>query len=264
MSPMTTSTQPDPAAQVPPHTPLLDYYPTPEDPERVRFVRELFDKSAQHYNTVELMFGNVGLLYRRFSLWRAGMRPGMKVLDVATGTGAVVRGAVKVVGPTGRVFGCDPSRGMLREARKNFSGPLSRGIAEELPFKSEQFDFVTMGIALRHVADLVATFREYLRVLRPGGKLWILESHVPKSKVGHALTRFVWAQVVPGMTYLSTRSREAKLLMDYYWDTIDKCVEPEVIVAALREAGFEAPKSQLIVPGAFCEYSGTRAKPATD
>jgi hypothetical protein len=50
--------------------------------------------------------------------------------------------------------------------------------------------------------------------------------------------------------------------MDYYWDTIDKCVEPEVIVGALREAGFEAPKSQLIVPGAFCEYSGTRAKPA--
>jgi len=243
---------------VAPHSPLLEYYDEAKDPARVKFVRELFDKTAPHYNTVEALFLNGGLWYRRFSLQRAGLRAGMKVLDMATGTGAVARGAAKIVGPTGRVFGCDPSRGMLREARKVFSGPLTRGIAEQLPFRSELFDFVTMGIALRHVSSLARTFEEYLRVLKPGGRVWILEGHVPKSRLGHSLTRFVWAKLIPGMTLVSTGSREAKLLMDYYWDTVEKCVPPETIVAAMRGAGFSNVKFEVVVPGAFCEYTGTR------
>jgi len=243
---------------VAPHSPLLDYYAEAKDPVRVRFVRELFDKTAPHYNTVEALFLNGGLWYRRFSMQRAGIRPGMKVLDMATGTGAVARGAAKLVGPTGRVFGCDPSRGMLREARKVFGGPLTRGIAEQLPFRSELFDFVTMGIALRHVADLVGAFREYRRMLKPGGKLWLLEGHVPESKLGQSLTRFVWKQLIPGMTLLATRSRDAKVLMDYYWDTVEKCVPPEIIVDSLRQAGFAEPKFEVVVPGAFCEYTATR------
>jgi demethylmenaquinone methyltransferase/2-methoxy-6-polyprenyl-1,4-benzoquinol methylase len=246
------------AEPIPPHTPLLEYYDEARDPVRVQFVRELFDKTAKHYNTVEALFLNGGIWYRRFSLARAGLRPGMKVLDMATGTGAVARGAVKIVGPSGRVFGCDPSRGMLREARKVFSGPLTRGIAEQLPFRSELFDFVTMGIALRHVADLVGAFREYRRMLKPGGRLWLLEGHVPKSRIGHSLTRLVWKRVIPGMTLLSTGSRDAKLLMDYYWDTVEKCVPPEIILSALREAGFADPKFTVVIPGAFCEYTATR------
>jgi demethylmenaquinone methyltransferase/2-methoxy-6-polyprenyl-1,4-benzoquinol methylase len=184
----------------------------------------------------------------------------MHVLDVAIGTAAVARGAARIVGPEGRVFGVDPSIGMLGQARRVFHGPLTRGVAESLPFASNHFDFVTMGIALRHVSDLVATFREYLRVLRPGGKLWILEGHVPRSALGHKLTRFVWARVIPGMTLLSTRSREAKELMDYYWDTVEQCVPPETILQAMREAGFEAPRFQVVVPGAFCEYTGSRRR----
>jgi demethylmenaquinone methyltransferase/2-methoxy-6-polyprenyl-1,4-benzoquinol methylase len=131
-------------------------------------------------------------------------------------------------------------------------------VAESLPFASNHFDFVTMGIALRHVSDLVATFREYLRVLRPGGRLWILEGHVPRSALGHKLTRFVWARLIPGMTLLSTRSREAKELMDYYWDTVEQCVPPETILQAMREAGFEDTRFQVVVPGAFCEYTGRK------
>lgn len=237
---------------VPPHSPLTDYY-GPED-RRDRYVVDLFNRTARHYNTIERLFGNGGLLYRRMSLRQAGLRPGMKVLDVAMGTAAVARGAARLVGPEGLVVGVDPSPGMLAEARKVFRGPRVRGVGQALPIRSDHFDFVTMGIALRHVSDLVATFREYRRVLKPGGRLWILEGHVPRSRIGQGLTRFAWARVIPGMTLLATGSREAKLLMDYYWDTVEKAVPPETIVQVLRDVGFEDARYHVVVPGAFCEY----------
>ena len=116
-----------------------------------------------------------------------------------------------------------------------------------------------MGIALRHVSDLKATFGEYYRVLKPGGRLWILEGHVAKSTIGHALTRFVWGRMVPWLTKLSTGSEEAKLLMDYYWDTVEQCLPPEQIVTALTDAGFEHARMRVTVPGAFCEYKAQKA-----
>jgi len=254
---MTTSPEHDPAsAPVPPHTPLPDYYGA--DKDRSPYVIDLFNRTAKYYNTIEGIFLNAGLLYRRLSLKFNGLRPGMKVLDVAIGTAAVARGAVRIVGPDGMVIGVDPSPGMLKEARKHFQGPISRGIAEQLPFESDTFDFVTMGIALRHVGDLRAAFSEYLRVLKPGGTAWILESHVPESKVGHAITKFVWAKVIPGLTLLTTGSRDAKLLMDFYWDTVEKCVPPETIVQTMREVGFEPARYKVVVPGAFVEYIATK------
>jgi len=244
--------------QFPPHVPLTDYYHEPAD--RQDYVQDLFTKSAHHYDTIEKLFLNGGVYYRRMSLKFNGLKPGMKVLDVAVGTAAVSMGAVKIVGPQGRVFGVDPNSSMLREARKKVGIPLSRGVAQALPFKSEFFDFVTMGIALRHVSDLKAAFSEYYRVLKPGGTLWILESHVPRNEIGHGLTKFVWSKVIPGLTYMATRSRDAKELMDYYWDTIDQCVDPRQVVEAMRAGGFDSARSKVVVPGAFCEYIGMKAE----
>ena len=113
-------------AKVPPHRPLNDYYKA--DAEREGYVMDLFDRTAKYYDTVEGLFLNGGLLYRRLSMKFAGMKPGMKVLDVATGTGAVYRGAAKLVGETGRVFGVDPSAGMLAVSRRSHDGPLTRGV----------------------------------------------------------------------------------------------------------------------------------------
>jgi demethylmenaquinone methyltransferase/2-methoxy-6-polyprenyl-1,4-benzoquinol methylase len=242
--------------RVPAHAPLTEYYGS--DEKRSGYVDDLFDRTARYYNTIERLFLNGGLWYRRFSLGRAGLGRGMKVLDVAIGTAAVAQGAARLVGPEGKVFGVDPNRAMLGEARKVFKGPLTRGVAQRLPFADDSFDFVTMGLALRHVPDLVATFGEYLRVLRPGGTIWILEGHVPKSRVGHALTRLVWAKLIPGLTLVSTGSRDAKLLMDYYWDTVEKSAPPETILEALRKAGLEQIRYQVIVPGAVCEYGGKK------
>ncbi|HYC54190.1 MAG TPA: class I SAM-dependent methyltransferase [Candidatus Binatia bacterium] len=253
-SPETPQT-PKPHHPVPPHTPLREYYEA--DEKRHPYVIDLFNRTARFYNTIEGIFLNGGLLYRRLSLQINGLKPGMKVLDVAIGTGAVARGATRIVGPTGQVIGCDPSPGMIKEARRHFQGPISRGIAEQLPFADDTFDFVTMGIALRHVADLSAAFSEYFRVLKPGGTCWILESHVPESKIGHDVTKFVWAKVIPGMTLLYTGSHDAKLLMDFYWDTVEKCLPPEQIVQVMRDVGFDA-RYKVVMPGAFCEYIGKK------
>ena len=252
-------TGPTPSTEcVPPHAPLPGYYGS--DAERSRYVVDLFDRTAQHYNTIEALLLNGGLWYRYFCLRRAGLGRGMKVLDVAIGTAAVARGAVRLVGSEGKVFGVDPSRGMLAEAKKNFSGPLTRGQAESLPFASDSFDFVTMGIALRHVSDLRATFREYLRVLAPGGTLWILEGHAPASPVGRQLTRFMMGRLVPGMTWLFTGSREAKLLMDFYWDTVEQSVRPQTILDIMAEAGFEEIRHHVVSP--VCEFIGRKPRSA--
>jgi demethylmenaquinone methyltransferase/2-methoxy-6-polyprenyl-1,4-benzoquinol methylase len=213
---------------------------------------------APHYNEIEGMFLNSGLWYRRLLLRNAGVGPGMRILDVATGTAAVARGAAQLVGSDGQVLGIDPSAGMLRQARRGFNGPLTRGVAENLPFSDNSFDFLTMGIALRHVSDLALTFAEYLRVLKPGGRLWVLDSHVPSSRLGRALTRLMWARLVPAVTLLFTRSRDAKLLMDYYWDTVEQCVPPATILSAISAVGLEEPRCAVPLPGAFCVYTGRK------
>ena len=247
---------PDPVKRLPPHPPLTNYYPA--EPKRSAYVIDLFDRSARHYNTIERGFLNSGLWYRRYLLRREGLRPGMTMLDVATGTGAVARGAVGIVGSTGRVFGVDPSSGMLTQARREFHGPLVRGAAEHLPFADDTFDFLTMGIALRHVSDLSLAFAEYLRVLKPGGCLMVLDSHVPSSRWGYAIARMFWARFVPAFTFVLTRSRDAKLLMDYYWETIDKCLSPEIIVGAVADSGFAQSTCTIDMPGAFCVYTGRK------
>ena len=247
----------DAETPLPPHGTLSSYYDA--DPERSAYVYDLFNRTAHHYDTIERIFGNGGLLYRRYSLRINGLRPGMKVLDVAIGTANVAMGAVKEVGPTGRVFGVDPNRGMLGQARQKVDIPLTQGVAQELPFASNTFDFVTMGIALRHVSDLKAAFSEYHRVLKPGGRVWILEGHVAKSRIGYALTRFFWGKLIPWLTLVFTRDRDAKLLMDYYWDTVDQCVAPEEIVEVMRNVGFEHARMRVTMPGAFCEYKGSKS-----
>jgi ubiquinone/menaquinone biosynthesis C-methylase UbiE len=98
----------------------------------------------------------------------------MRVLDVATGTGLVAREALAIIGPQGKLIGLDPSAGMLAEAAQ-LDIPLVRALGERIPFGDAQFDFVSMGFALRHVADLEGLFSEMRRVLKPGGRFLFLE-----------------------------------------------------------------------------------------
>src|SRR5262245_42125594 len=193
-----------------PHPTLPAYFR--DERERRTLVDHLFDVSAAHYDTViaAMSFGS-GRWYRREALKRAGLSPGMDVLDLATGTGIVAKAAATLTSAD-RVTGIDPSQGMLEQARKVAPLRYVRSLAEHLPFKDASFDLLSMGYALRHMADLRTTFAEAHRVLRPGGRLLLLEITRPRSRAGLAATRLYLGTVVPVLTGALTRSREARRL----------------------------------------------------
>jgi len=239
--------------RVAPHPPLRSYYADPS--QREQFVRDIFDETAQWYDWTDryLSFGS-GPWYRHDVLQRQGLEPGMRMLDLASGTGVVARAAASI---TKDIVAADASIGMLT-ASGDTAWPRVESNAERLPFRDASFDFIVIGFALRHFADLAIVFAECLRVLRPGGRLLILEITAPKSRLGRTLLGAYMGRVVPLAVRMRTRSARAENLYRYYWETTRDCVRPEVILDTMREAGFASAERDVSV-GIFSEYVGTRS-----
>ena len=240
-----------------PH-PILRRYYTDEQGRRSR-IKQLFDAAAKDYDWINRMMSfGAGEQYRYRALRRAGLSEGMSVLDVGCGTGVIAAQATRITGAQGYVLALDPSIGMLYEARRNRVRTAVQGMGEQLPFADSSFDRLIMGYALRHVSDLRLAFAEYQRVLKPGGLLLLLEITPPSSSLAYGLLKLYLKFVVPNLVMLCRRSREARLLMSYYWDTIERCVPPATIMEALREAGFEQVERHVEL-GIFSEYTAGKA-----
>ena len=177
----------------------------------------------------------------------------MSLLDVGCGTGVIAREAARLVGSHGLVVGLDPSLGMLRQARANEVQVAVQGLGESLPFSTQTFDVLSMGYALRHVADLGVAFAEFRRVLKPGGVALLLEVTLPESTLGRALLKMYLKSIVPSLARTLGRSRDDELLMSYYWDTIEQCVPPETILDRLRAADFTRVQREVEL-GIFSMY----------
>jgi demethylmenaquinone methyltransferase/2-methoxy-6-polyprenyl-1,4-benzoquinol methylase len=235
-----------------PHPPLRDYYT--QEAERGGWVRQLFDRTAGDYDRIErVMALGSGSWYRRQALRRAGLTAGMRILDVGVGTGLTARQAALLAGPSGKVTGVDPSSGMLKSAKLPATIELLLGSAENIPVESATADFLSMGYALRHVADLSAAFAEFMRVLKPGGRICLLEITRPEGRVPRAVLKAYMRGVVPFLAGILGENADSPMLMRYYWDTIDACAQPAEILQAIREAGL-AEEYRHVELGIFSAY----------
>ncbi len=246
-----------PLPPLPPHPPLARFYPRPE--ARAGFVADLFDGSAADYEWIDAMLSlGTGRRYRRAALERAGARAGMRLLDVATGTGLMAAAALELGIEARRLVGLDPSTAMLRQHRRRRGSRLVAGRAEDLPFPSDCFDFVTMGYALRHVADLGALFAQFHRVLRPGGTVLLLEISRPSWGAARLLLRLYLASLAPLLIRLATGRRRPAQMMRYFWATIESCVPPPAILGGLAAAGFTEAERRTS-GGFLSEFRACRA-----
>jgi demethylmenaquinone methyltransferase / 2-methoxy-6-polyprenyl-1,4-benzoquinol methylase len=237
-----------------PHPPLSEYYGNAA--EQKDFLRKSFDETAPWYDWTDrvLSFGS-GDWYRREAVRRVGLKPGMKLLDLASGTGVVARAAARVTGDPKSIVGMDPSIGMLRSGQTDSA--KVQAPAEMLPFASETFDRITIGFAMRHFSDLSIVFRECHRVLRPGGKLLIMEITAPESRLGRAALGVYMGVITPALVRLRTRNANVSKIFHYYWETTRDCVRPQVILDAMRQAGF-SDTARIVSLGIFSEYVATK------
>lgn len=239
-----------------PHRDLPEFY---EDrAHRPEFVMRLFDNTARYYDRISsvLSFGSCKA-YRKMALRRAGLKPGMRLLDVATGTGLAAQAALGLGLPAKDIVGLDPSIGMLRENQKLRDVRLVQARGESLPFPDNSFDFISMGYALRHVEDLGVLFREFRRVLKPGGRVLVMEISRPESRVAFALAGLYMGRILPVLTRWMTRNPETGQLMKFYWATIAECVPPQSIVDALQATGL-TEVSRYKMGGFLNDYSALK------
>ena len=230
--------------------PAWDNETLPQGDAKVTAVREMFDAIAPRYDLVNrIMTFGMDRGWRRRTVRSLNLSPGGRVLDLACGTGDLCR-ELQSNGHT--AIGIDLSLGMLSTART--AAPLVEGDAISLPTRPAAFDGATSGFALRNFADLSAVFRELARVVRPGGRIALLDVAEPHRRILRAGHRFYFRHVVPRIgAALSDKEAYRYLPRSYAY-----LPPTPALLGQLRDAGFERVERRLLSGGITQLITATR------
>jgi demethylmenaquinone methyltransferase/2-methoxy-6-polyprenyl-1,4-benzoquinol methylase len=222
------------------------------------YVKGLFSALAERYNLMTDVW-TLGLhrLWKRQAMKLCALRPGERVLDVATGTGDLAFAEAAAVGPQGEVVGVDSCLPMLEVARRRELGVVDfqEGDATDLRLPDVSFDVVTIGFGLRNVADRDRALREFRRVLRPGGRLMVLDFSTPTSKVLKAVHDFLYFGVMPVLGRAVAWHRDAH---HYTADSIRTWLSRDELTKAMLDAGFVDARYVSLSTGFATVHFGLR------
>ncbi len=233
-------------------------FQTVAESEKAAKVAEVFHSVARRYDLMnDLMSGGLHRLWKRFTVGQAGLRPGQKVLDIAGGTGDMTRLFLKAVGRTGEVVLTDINYSMLNEGRNRLLNegtitPVAQCDAEKLPFPDHHFDCVCVSFGLRNMTHKDVALAEMYRVLKPGGRLLVLEF----SKIWKPLEPFYDAysfKVLPKMGAFITQDADS---YQYLAESIRMHPGQEELKAMMEGVGFERVTYHNLTAGVVALHRG--------
>jgi demethylmenaquinone methyltransferase / 2-methoxy-6-polyprenyl-1,4-benzoquinol methylase len=223
-------------------------------------VRGMFDRIAGVYDLMNsAMTAGLHHQWRERAVERAQVAPGSDALDVCCGTGDLALALRRRIGPDGRVVGCDFSEPMLELARRK-SGEEGLAVefgwadALDLPYGDASFDAVTIGFGARNLADLERGLSEMARVLRPGGRLVILEITRPRREPMASFYSLWFDRLVPVLGAVAG-DQDA---YSYLPESVRSFPGPEPLAAMIEGAGFTEIRWLLLAGGIIAIHSATR------
>ena len=249
-------TSDDPATG--PHT-HFGFQTVAEDAKAER-VADVFHSVARKYDVMnDVMSGGLHRLWKTFTIGRAAIRPGMRVLDIAGGTGDLARAMARRVGPTGEVWLTDINESMLSVGRDRMLDaglmlPTALADAERLPFPDASFDRVTVAFGLRNMTHKERALAEMHRVLRPGGKLLVLEF----SRVWKPLAPAYDAYSLKVLPWLGQRIAQDADSYRYLAESIRMHPDQATLAAMLGDAGFGRVRVFNLTAGVVALHEGVR------
>ena len=230
--------------------------------DKATLVKGVFDSVASRYDVMnDLMSGGLHRLWKHFTIETADVRSGQAVLDLAGGTGDLALKFAPKLGPDGHVVLADINAAMLGEGRRRL---VDRGVAgnasiaqvdaENLPFLDSSFDCVTIAFGLRNVTDKAAALRSIHRVLKPGGKLLILEFSKPAPALKPAYDLYSF-RILPLMGRLVADDEES---YQYLAESIRMHPDQESLKAMMESEGFERCRYHNLTGGIVALHVGYR------